>query len=175
DAIAEEPPQRDIDGGPGDFTEDVPEEESVPRVAGRAANQIDPGSQGTEQPPGDKDAGAAPGIRFGFHGLQADAPAEQAAEPGDDSRPSPSADGVAGLIAEDGTGAGCANSPPEAHGALRNHRARDNQKERDGQRRADGGNGHDAEKGRGAILGNRRQELIVHGGGAPGGWAAGSM
>jgi hypothetical protein len=71
---------------------------------------------------------------------------------GDDSRPSPSADGVASLIAEDGTGAGRANSRPEVHRALRNHRARDNQKERDGQRHSDGGNGHDSEKGRGAVL-----------------------
>src|ERR1019366_2957878 len=146
------PPQGDIDGGPGDFTQDVPEEESVPRVAGSAADQIDPGSQGTEQPAGDKYAGAAPGFRFGFHGLEAGAPSEQAAEPGDDRRPSPSADGVAGLIAEDGTCAGCANSPPEVHGALRNHRAGDNQQERDGQRQPDGGNGHDSEKGRGAVL-----------------------
>src|ERR1039457_5026084 len=106
---------------------------------------------------------------------QVGAPAEQAAEPGDDSRSSPSADGVAGLIAEDGTGAGRANGPPEVHGALRNHGAGDNQKERDGQRHSDGGNGHDAEKGRGAVLGNRREELIVHRGWPPGGCAVASM
>src|ERR1017187_5042874 len=63
---------------------------------------------------------------------------------------------------------------PEAHGAWRNQRARDNQKQGDGQRHSDGGNSDDSEKGRGAVLGNRRQELIVHFGLPPGGCAAAS-
>ena len=124
----------------------------MPRVAGRTAGQIDTRSQRTEQPACDIDAGAAPGFGFGFRGPQAGALTEQASDLLHGRRPSPSADGVAHLIAEDGTGAGRANRPPWVHGALRNHGARDYQKQRDGQRHSDGGDGHDSEQRRRAIL-----------------------
>ena len=103
----------------------------------------------SEQPAGDKDAGAAPGSHFVLEGLQVRVFPEQAADLRDGNCATPATNGIARLVAGNGTGAGRVNRQPPNSRPLRNQRACDDRKQGNGQSNSDGRDGHDAEKGAG--------------------------